>query len=232
MASTTPQWKLRRLAPRAARILKRRSGTSPVMGAHATTIVPQVEAFMAAYDGTVKYQSTWKRDMAEGRGAIAALLKQLHAWVPLLVRDVPGFDGSIYGDHPQVPDDVLEDGERLLAVLEEARTATSEPLPYRQQALDALTPLVQAAAKEWTEAETADREYQTMLTNLRTQADGLQRNLVALRRSLLAESGRNDKDYQKLRAEKAALPDEDDDPAAPPATVVAPAPADAAQPSG
>jgi hypothetical protein len=231
MATTTPQWKLRRLAPRALRILKRRAGVSPAVTAHLDSFGPQAEAYIAAFDRTAKYAINWKREMAEGRSAVVALLKQIQAWVPLLLRDLPGFDGSIYGDKPAVPDDVLEDGERLLSVIDEARTAKGEPLPYRQQALEVLEPLVKAAAKEWAEAEAADKEYQSLMTSLRIQADELQRNLAPLRRTLLAELGRSDKDYQKLRAERAGYPDDDDDPAAPPAPAPKPAAANAPIPT-
>jgi hypothetical protein len=152
--------------------------------------------------------------------------------VPLLLRDVPGLDGSVYGDKPGVPDDVIEDGERLLSVIDEARTAKGEPLSYRQQALEVMDPLVKAAVKEWGEAEAADKEYQSVMAGLRTQADELQRSLVSLRHTLLIEVGRKDKDYQKLRAERAGYPDEDDDPAAPPAPAPKPAAAQAASPAG
>ncbi len=217
MGTTTPQWKLRRLAPRAARIVMRRAGESAALAAHAATFGKQSDAYVAAYDRAIKYAATWKKEMEEGRGAVGALLKAMQAWLPLVARDVPGFEAGIYGDQPQVPDDVLEDGERLLAVIDEARTAQGEALAYREQATASLGPLVQAAAKEWAEAEAADKEYQTVMANLRVQAADVQRDLVALRRTLLATVGRNDKDYQKLRAERAGYADEDDDPAGPPA---------------
>jgi len=215
MANATPQWKLRRLAPRTLRIVKRRAGTSPSMSAYAASIGPQAEHYIAVYDGTVTYAATRKKEMAEGHAAVTGLLKQIHIWVPMLVRDVPGFDGSIYGDQPQVPDDVIEDGERLLTVVDQARTEKGEPLPYRQQALDVLGPMVALASKEWEEAESVDKEYQTKMAELRTLADQFRHNLVALRRTLLAEAGHTDRDYQKLRAERAGIPDEDDDPNAP-----------------
>jgi hypothetical protein len=170
---------------------------------------------MATYDRSMKYAADWKKEMQEGRTAIAALLKQIQLWAPLLKRDVPGFDGSIYGDHPIVPDDVIEDGERLVSVIEEYRNGSGSPLPYQKAALDALGPVLQAATKEWTEAEAADSEHQRLLASVRDMADDLQKDLVTLRRCLLAALGRSDRDYQKLRAERAGLPDEEDDPNAP-----------------
>ena len=63
---------------------------------------------------------------------------------------------------------------------------------------------------------------------MRAASAELQRELVALRRSLLAHAGHADKDYQKLRASRAAQADEDDDAAVPPPPpAVTPTPAGA-----
>jgi hypothetical protein len=203
------------LASRAARIVKRRAPQSSVVAAFLATLVPKADAYTAAYDQAAKFQANWKKEMAEGRGAIAALVKVMQAWLPLIKRDIPGFDSGIYGDKPDVPDDVIEDGERLTSVIDQFRDNSGNPLEYQKGALDALGPAVQAAVKEWGEAEAADAQYQQMLAAVRAMADPLQQDLVALRRSLLATVGRNDKDYQKLRAERAGLADEDDDPNGP-----------------
>jgi hypothetical protein len=215
MTTVTPHWKLRRLASRAARVAKRRKTESPAIAAFEQTIVPKSEKYSATYDECMKFAARWKKEMSEGRSSVAALLKQIQMWAPLLKRDVPGFDGTTYGDQPQVPDDVIEDGERMASVIDEFRDNQGNPLPYQKPALDEFGPALQAAVKEWAEAEAADSEYQRLLAAVRTQADDLQLDLVAFRRSLLATVGRADKDYQKLRSERAGVPDEDDDPNSP-----------------
>lgn len=230
MGTTIAKWMLRRLAPRALRVMKRRAASLPVVAAHMAQLGPQAEAYVAAYERAVKYAVAMRREMGEGRTAVTALQTQMQAWVPLLLRDVPGFDGRLYGDKPAVPDDVLEDGERLLSVIDEGRTAKGEALPYRRQALEAVGPALGAAIKEWAAAEAADREYQKVYSDMRALADGLQRELVILRLTLLAEGGCKDKDYQKLRAERAGYPDEEDDPTAPVASAHKPAPAHATPP--
>ncbi len=228
-ASSTPQWRLRRLASRAARILKRRAGESAAAAKDAATFERQRQKYVAAYDDAVKYVATRNKELTEARQAGEALLKGMQIWVPLLARDVPGFEGGAYGDHPQVLEDVLEDGERLLTVIDEARTAKGEPLTYREQALAQLGPLVQTAAKELAEAEAANRKYQRLMARLREQAVPIERQLVVLRRALLAKLGRDDSDYQKLRVERAGYPDDDDEPGSssavqpPPAASTAPA---------
>lgn len=215
MSSQTPHWKQRRLASRVIRIAERRSGQSPAIASLALTSVPKAKAYIATYDDCMKYEATFKKEMMEGRAAIAVLLKLIQSWAPLLKRDVPGFDGSSFGDQPQVPDDVIEDGERMASVADEFRDNKGNPLAYRQALLDQFGPALQSAAKEWGEAEAADSQYQQLLASVRTQADELQADLVALRRCLLAIVGQGDKDYQKLRAERAGFPDDDDDPNAP-----------------
>jgi hypothetical protein len=162
-----------------------------------------------------------------GRGAQRdwALLKSIQAWSPLLKRDIPGFDGSIFGDHPEVPDDVIEDGDRMASLIEEHRDPSGNPLAYQKAALDELSPAVQAAMKEWAEAEAADSKYQQSFAAVRAMAEPLQADLVALRRTLGAKAGRADKDFQKLRVDRAGLPDDEDDPNAPsPPRTVEPAP--------
>jgi len=215
MTTVTPHWKLRRLAPRAIRVVGRRAMESAVIASYTQTTIVKAKAYIAAYDLSVKFGINYKKEMEEGRSAIAVLLKLIQSWAPALKRDVPGFDGSVYGDQPQVPDDVIEDGERMVSVIDEYKDGQGNPLTYRQAALDAFGPVLQAAVKEWGEAEAADSEYQRLLASVRSLADDLQRDLVALRRSLLAVVGRADKDYQKLRAERAGVPDEEDDPNGP-----------------
>ena len=112
MASTT-QWKLRRLAPRAIRVQARRAGDSPVVAAYGPTLKPKAEAFITVYDAAARYTQTYAKEMEEGRGAIASLYNTMRGWMPLLVRDLPGFDASAFEADPAVPDDVLASAERL-----------------------------------------------------------------------------------------------------------------------
>ncbi|MBI2571764.1 MAG: hypothetical protein HYV63_32540, partial [Candidatus Schekmanbacteria bacterium] len=160
---SSPNWKLRRLAPRAIRVLARRGAESPAMAAYDPVLKEHATAFIAAYDATLRHSSTWRRELYEGRGAAAAMLAAVRAWLPLLARDVPGFDAASYAGGSAVPDDLLADAERLAEQIEEARTPVGEPLPYVAAALAALDTATVAARKEWAEAEAADRQYQAQL---------------------------------------------------------------------
>ena len=225
-------WKLRRLAPRTIRVIERRGSEHPAVQAYASTLVPKAEAFVAAYDASKKYESRWKSEMEEGKGAVADVLKVIQAWLPLVQRDVPGFDGSSYGDRPTVPDDVLEDGGRLFDEVHDYVDGNGAALAFRDPFLQDLEPKLQAAAKEWKEAEGADTEFQSILAKVRATAEAFDTELQGFRKTLTAVVGRRDKDFQKLRAQKAQVRDEDDDPAAPPPPPVPPADPGAGGPTG
>ncbi len=87
--------------------------------------------------------------------------------------------------------------------------------------------------KEWADAEASDSKYQQTFATVRAMADPLQQDLVALRRTLGARVGRSDKDFQKLRVERAGWPDEEDDLNAPqPPKPIEPAPPGVTAPVG
>ena len=126
-------------------------------------------------------------------------------------RDVPGFSGADFGDKPSVPDDVLEDVGRFFDMMADYQDDAGQSLPYQGALLADLEPKLQSAAKEWSEAETADKHYQTLLADVRRTGEMFDNELKPLRRTLTVVAGRNDKDYQKLRAQKAQIVDDDDD---------------------
>jgi hypothetical protein len=222
--ANTSAWKLRRLASRAKRVQARRSSESPVLAVYTATLPIKVDAFVKAYDDAAKYQNTWRREMKEGKGAVAKLVSLIRALLPLLVRDVPQFNASDFGDKPDVPDDIIEDGNRLLDILDEATDASGNLLNYSNTAKTAIAEALVAANKEWAEAEGADSHYQKLLADVRATASVFDLELQTFRRSLAHVAGRSDKDFQKLRVERAAQTDDEDDPAAPapPAPVTAP----------
>lgn len=213
--ASAPLWKLRRLAPRALRIIDRRKGDAPVLMAYEPTLVPAAGAFMAAYDQAARAQSRRRKEMAEGQSAVQTLSVAARGWMPLLVRDVPGFDG-VSLNAAGVPDDVIEESMRVLGIIGDHVDAAGNALPYKDVAHAELDGKLAAARKELAEAEAADAEYQQALAATRTTSAVFDAELQAFRRTLEAMLGRSDKDYQKLRSQRAAQRDEDDDANAPP----------------
>jgi hypothetical protein len=214
MASTSA-WKLRRLATRAKRVQARRSADSPVIAAYSSTLPKKADAFISAYDAAAKYENNWRREMKEGKGAVAKLVSAIRSWLPLLARDIPQFDASTFADKPDVPDDILEDAQRLLDIMDEALDAQNNPVPYASDAKSAVNSALVAANTEWTEAEAADSHYQQLLANVRASASVFDLELQTFRRSLAHVAGRNDKDFQKLRVERASQMDDEDDSSGP-----------------
>jgi len=231
---SAPLWKLRRLAPRAKRVLARRSGESPALAVYSGSLPSKADAFIRAYDASAKFQAEWRREMKEGKGAVAELLRLLRGWLPLLTRDVPGFDAASFGDQPDVPDDVIEDAERVLLAFDGAKDRKGKSLSYERAGSAALEPAIQAAIKEWSEAEMSDAEYQSLLSMVRGAGDDFDKELQAFRLALGSVVGRTHKDFQKLRAERASLADEDDEAEGPkpPAAVEAAAPGEEAPGAG
>jgi hypothetical protein len=207
--ASSPHWKLRRIADRVLRVHARKSPTSPALAAYDETLPPKVKAFIAAYDAARASEAAWRRDMAEGRGAVAALVKRMRAWLPSFTRDVPGFQAGDFADRPDVPDDVLGDATRLFDAID-ASVPPAAPVKWAASFEADLTPLFQSAVSEWHEAEAADATYQGLLRAVREAAAAFDAELQLYRVSLAAVVGPRDKDFQKLRAERAGQRDEED----------------------
>ncbi|MFO0746304.1 MAG: hypothetical protein U1F43_11595 [Myxococcota bacterium] len=215
-------WKARRFAGRIPRILQRH-GTNAAVKTYAPSLGPKSAAYAAAYDAVAKYGPAYTREFAEGRTALAGLIRGLRTWAPVVAGAVVGFNESEYGDKPLVADDTIGDAERLLEIVDEARTPEGQPLAFAADLKAELEPLLAAAVKECGEAEAADVHYQQLLKVQRESLALFDEELQRFRRTLLGALGRTHKDYQKLRTAKAREPDEDDDPTEPvPPPAVAP----------
>lgn len=209
--SDVPSWKLRRLASRSLRVLERRGQEASALKAFELSLKPKAEAFISAYDTGAKIVFSWRKEMDEGKNAAALLLQQIRTWNPVLQGVVPGFDPKGIGDSPDVPDDILADGETLLGVAMDHKDEQGNALPFLAEIQNSLGSALSAAEKEWSEAEAADKSYQEALALIRNTGDAFQAQLVLFRRVFAAVFGRSDKDYQKLRAERASTADKDDD---------------------
>lgn len=213
-------WKARRLASRSLKVHTRHSDKASI-AAYAGSLVPKANAFITAYDTGSRYEATWKRDMQEGRGAMAALLGLINEWKPHVVRERPGFDVTTIADRPTVPEDLIEDGVKLAEQLE------AVPQPWAADAAAGLRAKATDAERETDEAAAADATYKEQLTLIRATKVEFEAELSRFRDSLKAALGTTSHpDYQKLRDDRAGVRDEDDDPNGPqPSPPVEPAPA-------
>lgn len=211
-------WKTRRLASRGKKVQARHGG-KPSIAAYGGSLIPKADAFITAYDTASRYEATWRREMAEGKGAMAALLVAINEWKPHVARERPGFDVTTIGDRPTVPEDLTGDGIALADEL----AAVSQP--WAADAAAGLRVLATDAERETDEAAAADATHNEQLERVRTTKADLEAELSRFRDTLRAALGSSHPDYQKMRAEKATTVDADDDPAAPqPSPPVTPAP--------
>jgi hypothetical protein len=207
-------WKLRRLAPRAVRVLERRKSEAPVLAAYEPKLLPVAERFIAGYDRAAGYRSTWLRKMQEGREATAILATTVHSWLPLVADDISALNNSEFAPSP-VADDVITSAQRLLDAASEYVDAQGNPLAYREALIADVSAKLETGVEKRAEAEAADRAYQQTMAEARRTAAAFDVALQAFRKSLSRLLGRNDKDFQKLRVQRAAQRDEEDDPGAP-----------------
>jgi hypothetical protein len=214
--------KARRIAARVGDVLER-NHDQPAVRAYEATIGPKAQAFIAAYDAAARYASKRAHEFQEGQAAKAVLLGKLRAWVPVVARSVPGLDEAAFGAHPDVADDLMADAERLLDLVHDQK-AGGAALPFGADLAADLEPALAAAHKEWSEAVAADVAYQSLLKAQRETLAAFDAEIQPFRRTLAGALGRSHKDYQKLRAEKAHMAEEDDEPTAPAASPESAAP--------
>lgn len=210
-------WKSRRLAPRAKKVIGRHAD-KPAVAAFASSLVPKADTFIVDYDTAGRHEATWRREMGEGRGAMAALDNEIAAWKPHVARERPGFDLSTIGDRPTVPEDLIEDGHALADELDEIRGADGAAPAWATAAAVSVRAKADDAERETDEAAAADVTHNEQLARVRTAKAVFDAELALFRETLRVVLGRNHPDFQKLRARKASAPDEDDDPRAPQAS--------------
>lgn len=211
-------WKSRRLASRSKKVQARHSD-KPSIAAYGGSLNPKADAFITAYDTAARYEATWRKEMAEGKGAMGALSSAMNEWKPHVARERPGFDVTTIGDRPTVPEDLIEDGVALADQLDLVAQpwATDGAASVRVKATD--------AERETDEAAAADATHNEQLAAVRDAKVEFDAELARFRSTLRAALGSSHPDYQKLRADRAATADADDDPAAPqPSPSVTPAP--------
>lgn len=153
--------------------MQARHAAKPSIAAYAGSLIPKADAFIEAYDIASKYESTWRREMAEGKGAMAALLRAINEWKPHVARERPGFDITTIGDRPTVPEDLISDG---IALADELATV---PQPWAADSSAGLRTLATDAERETDEAAAADATHNEQLERVRTTKIEFEAELTA-----------------------------------------------------
>jgi hypothetical protein len=129
------------------------------------------------------------------------LRRAVRKWIALLSRDVP-LAPVVATLHSPVPEDVIGTAERLLIVIAETQKQAPNAIPFAAQAIEALTPEIEAARNESAEARDAIVADQERAQAVRDAATRLQRELVTFRRILRAHLGPHHLDYLALRVDR------------------------------
>jgi hypothetical protein len=112
-------------------------------------------------------------------------------------------------DGDALSDDLIGGAERFLDVVRGFKDANGESPAYVADLLARVTPLLEAATQSWDAAQTHMAAERELLRQTREAAAAVQKELVALRRTLRATLGSTHRDYQMLRIARVAQ-DEDE----------------------
>ena len=203
IASDTPtlaQWKLRRLANRALRVLAQHRNASPMIAGYETSLPAAVESFEQKQSELAMQDAATRQLSHGGYQEAELLLRAMRGWLALVARDVPGFDTAEFIARASVPDDVITQAFRLIEFVK--RRQAEAPIACGDQVLANLAPLAASARQEWEQVQSALARTQEVRSECREAGVALQAQLVAFRRSLRAALGGTHRDYQLLRASR------------------------------
>ena len=210
--SSHPQWKNRRLAARALRVIERHKEADPTLASYEATLKPAAEAFIASYDKLRVVSRRRTTELKEGKAAVDALGRSLRSWAGQIeaLQLIGGFRANDYGDSPDVPDDVIADAASFMDLLSAHSEINPDSVPYLESLTTDITAKLELARVEWREAEVANTEYKGFVEQNRTAESGLSAHLIAFRRSLANVLGTSHPDYQMLRAKRVKKTDPED----------------------
>jgi hypothetical protein len=192
-------------------VFARHKDKEPGLATFEKPAVESARSFITMHDMVTRAAAERLQEHGNGKTKIDELLKKERIWAAKLSIDIPGLNPADFGDNPDVPDDVLSDGDKLIEIGTNHRDLNGEPLPYAELLVQDLGAAIEEAKTEWDEAEGVQGGYRTLRAQCREAAAAFEKGLIAFRRALKAVIGRAHPDFQKLRVERARTRDVDDD---------------------
>lgn len=196
-----PQWKSRRLAARALRVIERVKDRDPTLGAFDLVLRPTAEAFIAAYEARDIAVRNRASAVLAATAAVQALSSAVRTWARLLSSIDEGLRVSSHEilSRPSVGEDVIADAFSVLEMVEDHRErkgAYEDIVPVMRADLEARIRQAEAAtqAREARHMETSDLMLET-----RQLAQRFVVQLSAFRAALASTVGTSSPDYQRLR---------------------------------
>lgn len=196
------------MVPRALRVLGDHKGGFEELKAFEATLVPAAQRFVQLYDAA-RVGETPRSKMTDSRKALRRLELGIRRWTGILSRDIPGFTLSSILDADSLSDDLIAGAERLVELVRGFKGANGEPPSYVADLLARVTPLLDEATQSWDTAQRHMADERELLRQTREAAALVQKELVALRRTLRVILGETHRDYQVLRLTRSAQ-DEDE----------------------
>jgi hypothetical protein len=202
---SVPQWKLRRIAGRALRVLDDHGPHSAIIASYDTSVRAAVATFVQAHDALAVRSTDVHALGRTSNHALGALLRAMRGWVGVVARDLPGFAPLALPDHP-TPDDLLAQTDQLLEVVQQLdATAT-----WRDALVNDLEALLERSRDGLHQLRTGRATVQALQARNREAGAALQAQLVPFRRSLRAVLGPSHLDYQSLRVSRVRDTDDAD----------------------
>lgn len=210
--TSNPQWKYRRLAARALRILERTQALDTTLTAYNTTLKPAAEAYIKSYDRLRVLTKRRATEHREGKLAIHELARSVRAWAGQIqaLDVVKNLSVGDYINTPDVPDDVIADAQAFMELLNDHDEVNPETVPYIAELREDMNLRLAKAELEWSEAEVASEEWQELVETNRTAQKALNAQLIAFRRNLAAIVGTKHPAYQSLRSSRISRMDQED----------------------
>lgn len=202
--SSRPQWKTRRLAARALRVLARHKAADPTLASYETTLIPAAEAFIVSYDQLRVLSARRATEYDEGKAAVDALGRAVRSWAVQIeaLSLISGFKSGDFVDSLRVPDDVLSDAVTFMDTLSAHTEVNPDTVPFLDSLKADITAKLETARLEWQEAEAVRTDYKRIVEENRVAEAAVNAQLVAFRKSLANVLGTSHPDHQTLRARR------------------------------
>ena len=207
--TTISQTKLRRIAGRVQEVLGRHMAGTPQLQPREQEVSAAVARFVTLFDKRQRDQEASKTLLSDAKEKLAVLRERMVEWRATLKRDrVAGTtELKLNAD---VPDDLLNEGKRFLAVLEEVpQTGT---LTYTAQVVESVRPALESASSAWAAVQNALAARQEQSAEVQEAAGELNEQLITLRRVLRDTLGPQHRDYRKLKTDLATAERDEDEP--------------------
>lgn len=191
----TSNKRLRILAERTLRLLDAYKAEHPPLSDVDAVLAPLASAFIEAYDVHHNFSAARREQVAAGKTRVAELQKLIRSWSSTMQTLLPGFTENTLRGNLNVPDSVLHDAKRLIALLAD----NVERLPSGAALLTQIAELHEAASREWNAAQRALAEHAQLLDRITVAREAFYGPFMGFRTTLGRLLGRTHRDYVQLR---------------------------------